>query len=1734
MEPLIGSSSLDDGKFKKGVRVPKDAVGIAWSESPSLTPQDNVIVIDMANTTPENSNIEFSKKVMYANELGILEDEFGNEVIQDEFPIVGDVFSIEEDFSLLPGSEYKPEHILPFIHVSRFFHVDHAGLSIGTQLEPYNAKVIRVVNSTGNDYVDSNGDRKYKAFIASATQTVSENSTISAYRLHIFIDSVDNEDLYLEYNKCELDENGLIINTDINHREILNPRKHFAYTTEESDVVDAIALQEKLYSTKPTNIKEQIIGVSRSGSDGYRVYVPKKAIPDSRIFQLFRWRLNCSFVNEYKVDPVRESKVIKCGVLVTNSQKVSDAPYAFYNLQESAYNAAGISFVNPLNSSDLTSTAVQTTRDYWQVNLDSLCSLSSAAKNDLAKFDVLLLCLPTASFDLTKYIPAIDYFTKTLGRTLIIDTNNKTYYKGLGVDMTSGVTPSGNNTTWGLPSGWADMRTQSFNADWSSASDEIFNTLDTLGGWTFYDDDGYNEFRSISPYYRGVAFANWRQQPLVGVYKTQRFSWTAGTGFRTLITAESNRPDSERMPVLVSKKQGPKGSIYASSCGTFSQVSQLFDPLTGQIRWYNANASIVKTKTLSGRDYESYLNTHNAEGGYKMLYNICLMAVRNNVLNNSDEYNYSSSWLVSTPWKGSWVIDASDDVLSDEEIITNNFSLMQASESDSSMVWKRKIAPQKTAKQLIDEILTPEQIARVAAAKRIYSIEITNDNVDVQDGILDESNLYAWTTAYTPKFEVPAELGPHIIKDDNVLGDYSNAQASQINYPPKPFKAQIKASFSQTAQTAITKTVHWTATATATKTTRVKKGGGTVDATLSWVRDGSNSFFTSSRSHENGLSVPVGLSTWQDENYSGNKWGAAPLNWPSFGINARLTIGSTGEFVSFLQDALNGFSLFGIFNMPGGQIPVTGSFDNRTEAAVLAFQDEVGARFVDGVVDAETWFLVGNKILKLGAFVRYDLAGYKRFYGWPAANMMKQNVSNELYTTGFLKRSNIKNPPPFIWDMFRIQFEDEYDIHGITVVPFLPGGSKDMMVRSIDVRTSPFTLSNYDPKSARLKGLKYRPKNNQELYIPFGPYRGDTLIVGIGQDKPANSSGFRELGVKDIVAHAASTAGGGKVFQEEVTINITGTATVRSTTPTFIKPKIPAQSGSTLSNITWTSVELSGDESTGVYATIETDGVIKLRHQEVITVNTDQDGTDGENTVTGRIVPMRSSSKMLQGDYTMDTSGRLIPGKNTGFISKSDGIRLFCDSLKRPVGFPSLLSNVANHEGQIHYSILSVSALNADPSVKVGFYDFNTKEFIADINGSSDMSYIEYMTRGPKNIFIGVVCDFEQLGEQPIPTTLDAPTIPYKWAMPVYGIFTEASSQIKVEPIKSAFGPTDMWSLPIRTGKFTRSVKIPSRNSNPYSGYLAQYQGRDLSAVYSVPEAGRANWSSMYGRPFIDVVGEHPEIVDQNTIQLASYPMLMVKQPTIEPDDADPVTPVFSIYTRESTADAWVKIQWSGIDDYNVSTGTIYLTDDLASTDPNLIKVDYTSANSLFQYNGYANNKLFLNPYVSFGKENIGKPIYIYMYPQFVKIHTKEEGWKIIEDSVRDRTIFWTTEPSSFSDPLDPLYDPMIVELAVVYVTNSVDIRDVSLIDIRKRGGGLKDETTIEEAKGYNPEFKYNWDLDYAYGTPYQAGGFVVIRLPASLKNRFPNEQDIIDVIERNIPAGIRYKIEDTDGNNWN
>src|ERR1035441_1505765 len=119
-ETISGSEKA----LKRGMVVPPNAVNLAWIESPTLSPGTNMVVVDTSLVTP--NNIETPKpSVYYGNLLGKLEDGQGNQLLTEQYPAIGDEFSIEGDIT---NVDLSIEHIFPYAHISRYFHVDKAGI----------------------------------------------------------------------------------------------------------------------------------------------------------------------------------------------------------------------------------------------------------------------------------------------------------------------------------------------------------------------------------------------------------------------------------------------------------------------------------------------------------------------------------------------------------------------------------------------------------------------------------------------------------------------------------------------------------------------------------------------------------------------------------------------------------------------------------------------------------------------------------------------------------------------------------------------------------------------------------------------------------------------------------------------------------------------------------------------------------------------------------------------------------------------------------------------------------------------------------------------------------------------------------------------------------------------------------------------------------------------------------------------------------------------------------------------------------------------------------------------------------------------------------------------------------------------------------------------------------------------------------------------------------------------
>lgn len=1746
---------------RRGKSVPKDAVGLSWVKSPKMTTENNVILVDTSQVVEENTLKDAGdRKIYYANSVGVLEDRFGNQLVEDEFPVVSDVFLQDEDFSTIPAEEYEDDEVLSFVHVSRYFHVDFAGLTLHNDLFPYVSSKIKVVDGRGQEYTRGDGTPRYKVKIATAyaAQTDEQN----AYRLHVYVDTDENEDLYLSYNKIELDADGAFRNNEPFYKEILNPIPYFAYTPEESEVVDPVNRDKKVYSTRPMNLKEQVTGASPgAGQAGYKVYVPKKAVGDPRVFQLFRWRVSCNFKQKFKVDPSSPAG-IRCGIITTGGT-LSRTPYAFLNLSRSQYNVTGMKFYNPLQDDDAenpVSEDVKETAAYWEVDFDTVTN------DELKQFDVLLWSPPHASeVDLSKYAGKVNYFTGSVGGTIFMDTNARAKVKGLGLNVSAPVSVS-----YGYPTvTTTDVRaygyTKIFQAD---REHELFKGALSYGGWNFNDDlrtsdatwDNvswhsrvYDEYDSLT-IYRSI-YDKYEGGPVVHFIKSVPAGWDT---LQTIQTPYSTPWQGVYKPCLITRtvnkapamttnnagtntagnynpnkaKPGNKaGNFTLSTLGIAESVNVLADNNTKNIISYNNGPTLDNQD-----DYRLYINSSWTEGAYKFLFNICLVALKNKPLDNSDERTYSTTFSSSSEWKSSWVIDG--DVLSESERAVNDLALLPTDSATPTPAWQRKLS-NKTLEQLINESLPDDLKQKVQGATREYQIEVTNSKVEVPLDVGGSNLPYAWTSEYSPAFVVPVELGPHVIRAEDVKGAYEAGQYVQKSYPAKPYNAKVVLDYVDSEELHTIQPVNWVVTGTATETITtgifIPPSSTTKESEveLSWAEHGSQLVIPSGYAFEEGMPSPVGLTTWKTQNYYNTSWGTGSLNWPNYGIYHQLTLGSRGEVVTWVQDAMNVFQFFGFFHY--GELKLDGYYGNRTEACIIAFQEQMGCSRVTGITDAETFSLIGAQVIRLGNLIYKNRknSGWSRFYFWPRTRMLRQAISDNSTSTSYSRRSWITDGPSVIWDMFMVAFEDVYNIHGVSITPEVDGDTKTMMFRSIDVRTQPFNLVNYDSRKGNPIWMPHRPRDGQEFYVPFSPRRGDTIIVGVGQDGPSGWGSSRILGVRDLRAHArvrtTTTKPGVNTIRKQTidrTVTYSGTSYVAKTKEIKIRIPFPAASPhGKIHSVRWESVAVDNPDVVAqlVLNTSDSGDCIILSNY-IDETRTQQASATGPKFPDHFLGP--------KSYYWMNPDSRQVSKlRETGWISKADGVKVLSDSQGKPIGFPASVPSLAAaaDEQQRHFSRLRVESVGNDASVQVGFYDIRDKEFITNVHGEPEMSFIEYLQRGRENVYLAAVSTYEVETSKPLPDDDDAPLLPYKWAMPVYGLYKRRGSKIGIGTLPKNLGQSDVWPIPVSTGKFERSVYVRPMSHAPVEGFLGRYQGRTVTAHYSVPEAESAEWSQLFGPPYADIKGETPEILDDDVLRVAQAPIHARIVPTPNPSVADPMRPFFSVYKRDTVEDEWVKLNPSEIKDYNISTGEIFLEEKMVSSDPLLWKVDYTSLRSYYHFKGDMSTTgvVDLNPYSNFSSAYLDDATYFYILPQ----HVRDDKGKVIEGSVRTSTLRLTRNPSIF-DPFDAGYNPLAIQLAVIYLNTALDISQLAMLDVRKRGGGASSNANLEEIKRVVQDAASYWDMDHNSGLSYQKSGFVVIRLPEELKDYF-SEKEIKAVIEKNITAGVKFKIEDMSGKDW-
>lgn len=424
------TKNFKEKAVKIGSTVPSDAANIALFDQDVITAGNSLFVMDVSESIPENKIKDFGQtKVYYANELGILEDENGNTRLPTNNVSISDV-RFSDVYSTESLDSINPNDFLHSFYVSRHFCYAQRGYHINGMMdipssEYYSNLNIKVVDENNFDYVDLNtGRKKYKILLEPYTTETNYLETEIPHKIFIGFDSSPVSNLRLVYDKIEVNSQSEVSGLFLNFTENINAVPYFEEVAEESLIMDTNNIETNKYSIKKFLQKYSDIYKQSMDTSGFQAFVPRKALADNRVFEVFNWRLiarskqtvNLDQIPEVETSSNIQTKTINVGVLYDSKDTTSNAninPYIFYRLESSPFNFNKYVFRNPLSES-LSIIPAKNQASYWKVDIQSV--------DDLSRFDVLAFS-PSKILSEQATVLLDKFVTKDNG-TLIVDASN--------------------------------------------------------------------------------------------------------------------------------------------------------------------------------------------------------------------------------------------------------------------------------------------------------------------------------------------------------------------------------------------------------------------------------------------------------------------------------------------------------------------------------------------------------------------------------------------------------------------------------------------------------------------------------------------------------------------------------------------------------------------------------------------------------------------------------------------------------------------------------------------------------------------------------------------------------------------------------------------------------------------------------------------------------------------------------------------------------------------------------------------------------------------------------------------------------------------------------------------------------------------------------------------------------------------------------------------------------------
>lgn len=287
-----------------------------------------------------------------------------------------------------------------------------------------------------------------------------------------------------------------------------------------------------------------------------------------------------------------------------------------------------------------------------------------------------------------------------------------------------------------------------------------------------------------------------------------------------------------------------------------------------------------------------------------------------------------------------------------------------------------------------------------------------------------------------------------------------------------------------------------------------------------------------------------------------------------------------------------------------------------------------------------------------------------------------------------------------------------------------------------------------------------------------------------------------------------------------------------------------------------------------------------------------------------------------------------------------------------------------------------------------------------------------------------------------------------------YGVMHSSRSKINASVPRSSVDIDSQWYLRINTGQFRK------RTNN-------------ADILYSVPEYEDQTFSPNYSTGYFDVYDEFLIRVAPNILQ-TSNPNIAIES--------------VQLYVNGRYDNSY-------IEDYDESAGVIYTSGLPLDSE---VRACYS-----YQEENYIYTGLNLNP-TSIHNPDAPTSVYVvYIIPstieRFAAAFSSNPTYQTAEttDTAVRYAVGSTVEQALAGMEQDSTdqygRDLYPVALAIVHVTNNLDIKDAQFVDCRTLGGG------IPKAHVDQPESEYYAGIGYVGGEPFPSTGPVVIEVPKSI-----------------------------------